>query len=67
MSVTLYPVLNTIIKTNPELAAHRKSLIGGCCKAPVDRVIERRVQAFLIAMPQYRGILPGLPSGAWSR
>ena len=65
MAGTLYPLVNMLLKDHPELQRHRKLIVGGCCRSPDDRTMERRIRAFLISMPQFDGIFqPMLKSRA---
>lgn len=56
----LHARLMALFGKDPELAAHKRRILGGCCRTPSDATIRRRLRAFLMVWPEFTNRLTPL-------
>ena len=47
------------MKQHPEFREYKKALMG-CCRAPQDKVMRRRLVAFSLQNPKFQPIITGI-------
>jgi|SaaInlStandDraft_5_1057022.scaffolds.fasta_scaffold116160_2 hypothetical protein len=55
----LAPRVLAAMKQHPEFREYKKALMG-CCRAPQDKVMRRRLVAFSLQNPKFQPIITGI-------